>query len=63
VTAAHKPSALAPWLALAVAVPLTAVVSIALDRRLAHPSSDHDEHAEHAEEAGHAEHAEEAGTR
>jgi cobalt-zinc-cadmium efflux system membrane fusion protein len=61
VTAAHKPSALAPWLALAVAVPLTAVVSIALDRRLAHPSSDHDEHAEHAEEAGHAEHAEEAG--
>ncbi len=43
--AAPKRNDLAPWLALAVAVPLTALVSIALDRRLADPSSAHDEHA------------------
>jgi membrane fusion protein, heavy metal efflux system len=54
--------AMAPWLALALAVPLTAVVAVMVDRKLADPaaSAEHDEHGEgeagEHDEHGHEEH-------
>ena len=66
---APKKSALATWLPLVIAIPLTAVVAIMLDRRLAEPSASGDEHGEHGEHGeegeGHAEkgHDEHGGDR
>jgi len=63
-TEAPKKSPVAQWLALLVVVPLTALVAIVLDRKLAEPAA-HGEHAEHGKEEAHAEegHAEHSAGR
>ncbi|MBL8744164.1 MAG: hypothetical protein JNK04_23815, partial [Myxococcales bacterium] len=45
---ANKRSLVAPWLALAAAVPLTALVAVMLDRRLSNDG--HGEHGAHEEQ-------------
>lgn len=63
-TEQSKVSSLAPWFALIAAIPITAFVSIVVDRRLSgddHAKTEHDEHGEHEahgghEESGHDEH-------
>lgn len=52
-----RASALAPWFALLVAIPLTAFVAIVVDRRLSGDGHTKDEHAEHGEHEGHDEEA------
>jgi membrane fusion protein, heavy metal efflux system len=54
-SSAPKKNAIAPWLSLAVAVPLTALVAVVLDRRLTEPTAGdaHGEHEEHEERGEH----------
>lgn len=56
----RSPGAAAPWVALLIAVPLTAYVSIVVDRSLAGAHEGHEGHADHEEHEGHGTHEEHA---